>query len=109
MSHIQGLKERRAFERFQGPCPSYLVTQDGDALCQVLNLSCAGAQLTTPQPLMPDSRVTLQLDNLGSFPGTVVWSIGFHSGIRFEKASPEIARYLGVSFACLDGGSTTLA
>ena len=95
MSQQQGSKERRAFQRVEGVRPSRIVMQDGDSLCEVLNLSCAGAQIKTSTPLLPGDKVTVELDNLGSFPGTVIWSEGNRSGVKFKEESMVIWRFLG--------------
>jgi hypothetical protein len=59
-----------------------LQTPAGDFECLVLNLSARGAHIEIDHPLMLNQSVTLILEPLGEFFGTVAWCYNNRAGIQ---------------------------
>lgn len=51
----------------------------------VLDISCAGARVSSLNPLQPGTSFWIKLPNLEALEMTVVWSKGFEAGCRFLK------------------------
>ena len=100
MSHAPQFEERRAVPRTEGSYPAHLITDDGAKPCEVLNLSSRGVQVSISARFAAGDKVSVALDALGTFPGTVVWSDGDRYGIRFQSESAAIWRFLGHSWTC---------
>ncbi len=100
MSHAAQFEERRAVPRTEGSFPAHLIKDGGAKPCEVLNLSSRGVQVSIPEQFAAGDKVSVALDALGTFPGTVVWSDGDRYGIRFQSESMAIWRFLGHTWTC---------
>jgi hypothetical protein len=75
-------QERRRYPRRGTFWRAQLQTPAGDFECLVLNLSPRGAHIEIDHPLMLNQSVTLILEPLGEFFGTVAWCYNNRAGIQ---------------------------
>jgi hypothetical protein len=74
------------------------VTEDGDHLCRVQNISTTGLHVECPVELFPSEQVQIELRNGYLLSGKVIWSavpnagVAFHAPIEVDEiASPLFA------------------
>ena len=75
-------QERRRYPRKGSFWRARLQTPAGDFECLVMNLSPRGAHIQTDRPLNLNQSVTLILEPLGEFFGTVAWCYNNRAGIQ---------------------------
>lgn len=75
-------RERRGLSRKGALWRAKLDTPAGNFDCEVLNLSPRGAKIQLAQPLAVSQPVTLILEPLGEYSGTVAWCRGDCIGVR---------------------------
>ena len=63
--------------------------------CMINDISAGGARVRLVEASMPDSRVTLKIDRLESYPCRVVWRKYDRLGLQFQVPHAEMARKLG--------------
>jgi hypothetical protein len=78
-------QERRRYPRKGSFWRARLQTPAGDFECLVMNLSPRGAHIQTDRPLSLNQSVTLILEPLGEFSGTVVWCYNNRVGIQISE------------------------
>lgn len=61
-----------------------LVTDTGDELCRIRNISTRGMMLETGAPLDTDQRVRVELRNLQAVKGRIVWIKDGRAGLQFD-------------------------
>lgn len=71
-----------------------IVTEQGDALCRIRNVSSGGLMLETGLPLETGQAVRVELRNGSIAEGTVAWSRPPRAGLHFSAAE-DVARFLG--------------
>jgi len=80
-----GLWERRRQVRKPALWVGKLTTPAGTHDCRVLNLSRSGARIEINTHANPDESVTLTLDLLGAFVGSVKWQKDRCIGVSFNE------------------------
>ena len=78
-------RERRKQPRKSTLWHGMLRTPAGVMACRVLNLSARGAQLEVEGALASGQSVTLIMEPLGEFLGTVTWRRDGRAGIRINE------------------------
>lgn len=67
---------------------------DGPVSVRVRNLSAGGLMAEMPDPVSPDSAVTVELRGLGRVTGRVAWQTEGRVGIAFDRPiDPQLARH----------------
>ena len=64
-----------------------LMTDAGDDLCRVRNISTEGMLLESRVPLTVGQHVRVELRSLMAVEGEIVWAKGPHAGLRFYQAA----------------------
>ena len=95
MTEGSAFDERRSEERQRVAWHGRLSLAEGQEPCEVLNISCNGVQVSTARPLQLQSEISLDIDHLGGFSGTVVWREGDRYGVQFACHSALISHFLG--------------
>ena len=62
-----------------------LISERGDQLCRVRNLSANGLKVNTPFPLTVGEEIRIELRNGRSVQGKIVWSNPPFAGMQFHK------------------------
>lgn len=75
-----------------------LVTDCGDWLCRVRNLSSGGLMVECDAPLVPDMPVRIELRSLIELEGEIAWRRPPRAGVRFT-APVDVAELLGTGVA----------
>jgi hypothetical protein len=78
-------RERRKHRRKGTLWHGTLRTPAGVIGCRVLNLSARGAKLEVDGAVAPGQSVTLIMEPLGEFSGTVTWQRDGQAGIRIKE------------------------
>jgi hypothetical protein len=78
-------RERRKQPRKGTLWHGELRTPAGMVACRVLNLSARGAQLEMDATLTPGQCVTLIMEPLGEFSGTLTWERDGKAGMRINE------------------------
>ncbi len=95
MSDSSRTQERRGEARHTVAWRGRVKTARGDVPCDVQDVCCNGVRISTATPLEPGSEVSLHVDHLGGFSGTVVWRQGDRYGVKFASPSTLIWHFLG--------------
>ena len=78
--------ERRREERLPGLLPvARLVTDAGQDLCRVRNISAAGLMAETSRSHAVGTRVRVEFNSHQKLPGQVVWTRETSCGIKFDR------------------------
>jgi PilZ domain len=77
-------QERRRYPRKGSFLRAQLQTPAGDFECLVMNLSPRGANIEIDYPLGPHQSVTLILEPLGEFSGSVAWRHDNYVGMQIN-------------------------
>jgi hypothetical protein len=64
--------------------------------CVITNISAVGVRLYLRMNVAADQAVQIQIDELGPYDATVVWSEGDETGLRFNHDPDEIASLITV-------------
>ena len=80
-----------------------LVTDDGDHLCQVHNISETGVLVECPVELFPSEKVQVELRNGHVLSGEIIWSSLPRAGMAFD-APLDVEEILSPLFARTGGG-----
>lgn len=64
--------------------------------CVITNISAVGVRLYLRMSVAADQAVHIQIDELGPYDATVVWSEGDETGLRFNHDPDEIASLMTV-------------
>ncbi len=95
MSDSSQVQERRAEPRREVAWHGRLDTCDGEVACEVRDICCNGVRISTATPLEPGSEISVHIDHLGGFSGTIVWRQGDCYGVKFASPSTLIWHFLG--------------
>lgn len=78
--------ERRSEERFQAMLPiARLVTDAGQDLCRVRNISAAGLMAETTMVHPVGTRVRIEFNSHQQLPGEIAWIRNSSCGIKFDR------------------------
>lgn len=67
-----------------------MVTNEGDDLCRVRNISTGGMMIESSVPLATGQRVTVELRSLFAVKGTIMWAKAPHAGVLFNAAADVV-------------------
>ncbi len=87
----QNPQERRRFKRAHVLMAGNLVTGGYAMKGYVLDISASGAQIQLPDPLMPDSEITLRLAGSVDLGVEVAWRSHNRLGLRFRDLPEQIS------------------
>ncbi len=95
MSDDRQTQERRAETRHEVTWHGRLDMPDGQAPCKVRDICCNGVRISTATPLETGAEISVHIEHLGGFSGTVVWHRGDCYGVKFASPSTVIWHFLG--------------
>lgn len=90
-SEAQDLQERRRFKRTHVLMAGDLVSNHYATKGFVLDISASGAQIQFPEPLMPDSDITLRLADTVNLGVEIAWRSHNRLGLRFRDLPTQIS------------------
>jgi hypothetical protein len=87
----QDQRERRRYKRTHVLMAANLVSDQRAAKGFVLDISANGAQIQFPEPLVPDSDMTLRLAETVNLGVEIAWRSHNRLGLRFRDLPERIA------------------
>ncbi len=91
---VQNRRERRRYKRTRVLMAAELVSAQRATGGLVLDISANGAQIQLPEPLMPDSAMTLRLAETVDLGVEIVWRDADSMGIELQFPKRELERLL---------------
>ena len=90
-SDVQNRRERRRYKRTRVLMAAKLVSAQRATGGLVLDISANGAQIQLPEPLVPDSAMTLRLAETVDLGVEIVWRNRNRLGLRFRDLPSQIS------------------
>ena len=91
--------ERRETERVDVCLPGSIAIGNHVVDCELVNLSLTGAKLKIGEDFVGGSPAFLRIDELGEFPGEVIWRYNDKVGFAFSWEHEEIAKVVELALA----------
>ncbi len=90
-SDAQDRRERRRYKRTRVLMAAKLVSAQSATRGLVLDISVNGAQIQLPEPLVPDSAMTLRLAETVDLGVEIVWRNRNRLGLRFRDLPSQVS------------------
>ena len=87
----QGHRERRRYKRTSVLMAGDLVSAQRASKGFVLDISASGAQIQFPEPVVPDSDITLRLAKTVNLGVEIAWRSHNRLGLRFRDLPEQIS------------------
>ena len=91
--------ERRVSERVDVCLPASIAIGSHVVDCELINLSLTGAKLRVGEDFVGGSPAFLRIEELGEFPGEVIWRYNDKVGFAFSWEHDEIAKVVALALA----------
>ncbi len=92
-------EDRRLFARYRAKSPAYMVFNNQELPCCVLDVSAGGVQIKADRLPAPGDSVVLRFGTIGEVSATVAWQHGDRCGLQFtddEVAVSELVMALAI-------------
>lgn len=86
---VDATSDRREYKRSSVSWTGKLSWGDETVRCDLVDISAGGARLQLARPVQYRVPVTLTIDQIGAFPGEIVWHGGYCLAIRFLDGQRE--------------------
>ncbi len=91
--------ERRESQRVDVRLPGTIAIASQEVDCVLVNLSITGAKLLITEDFQIGSPAFLQINDLGEFPGEIIWRYNDKVGFAFSWEHEEIAKVIDLATA----------